>query len=71
MLMPSQGVRILVATKAVDFRKGHDGLAALVQGSASEAPIAMPSASRRPSVFTPTAIVTATDTIRPPWRTLR
>ena len=31
MLMPSQGVRILVATKPVDFRKGHDGLAALVQ----------------------------------------
>ena len=30
-LMPSQGVRILVATKPVDFRKGHDGLVALVQ----------------------------------------
>jgi len=30
MLMPSQGARILMATKPVDFRKGHDGLAALI-----------------------------------------
>ena len=29
VLMPSQGMRILVATKPVGFRKGHDGLAAL------------------------------------------
>lgn len=27
----STGVRILVATKPTDFRKGHDGLAALAQ----------------------------------------
>ena len=33
--------------------------------SASEAPVATPSTSRRPSVFTPTAIITATETIRP------
>ena len=38
MLMPSQGVRILVATKPVDFRKGHDGLAALVQSTLTEDP---------------------------------
>ena len=38
MLMPSQGVRILVATKPVDFRKGHDGLAALVQSMLMEDP---------------------------------
>ncbi|MFZ7094174.1 IS66 family insertion sequence element accessory protein TnpB [Primorskyibacter sp. 2E233] len=38
MLMPSQGMRILVATKPVDFRKGHDGLAALVQSTLAEAP---------------------------------
>ena len=31
MIYPSQSVRIFLATKPVDFRKGHDGLAALVQ----------------------------------------
>ena len=36
--MPSQGVRILVATNPVDFRKGHDGLAALVQSVLQEDP---------------------------------
>ncbi|MCB1439085.1 MAG: IS66 family insertion sequence element accessory protein TnpB, partial [Nitratireductor sp.] len=30
MLAPG-GVRIFVATKPVDFRKGHDGLTALVK----------------------------------------
>jgi len=30
MIFPSNRVRILIATKPVDFRKGHDGLAALV-----------------------------------------
>jgi len=29
MIFPSNRVRIMVATKPVDFRKGHDGLAAL------------------------------------------
>ncbi|SDJ58545.1 IS66 Orf2 like protein [Aliiruegeria lutimaris] len=36
--MPSQGVRVLVASKPVDFRKGHDGLAALVQSVLQEDP---------------------------------
>ena len=31
MLIPPGPVRVLVATKPVDFRKGMDGLAALVQ----------------------------------------
>lgn len=30
MIYPSNRVRVLVATKPIDFRKGHDGLAALV-----------------------------------------
>lgn len=37
--------------------------------SASEAPMAMPSTSRRPSLLTPTAMVTATGTMRPASRT--
>ncbi|MEO1363860.1 MAG: IS66 family insertion sequence element accessory protein TnpB [Pseudomonadota bacterium] len=32
MIFPSNWVRILVATTRVDFRKGHDGLTAMVQG---------------------------------------
>ena len=31
MIVPAQHVRIVVATKPVDFRRGHDGLAATVQ----------------------------------------
>jgi transposase len=31
MIFPSNRVRIMVATNMIDFRKGHDGLAALVQ----------------------------------------
>ena len=38
---------------------------------ASEGPMDMPSTSRRPSVLTPTAMVSATETIRPPCRTFR
>jgi hypothetical protein len=38
--------------------------------SASEAPIAMPSTSRRPSVLTAAAMITAAETIRPASRTL-
>ena len=34
MIVPSQNVKIVVATKPVDFRKGHDGLAAVVQNRA-------------------------------------
>jgi transposase len=30
MIFPSNRVPVLVATKPIDFRKGHDGLAALV-----------------------------------------
>jgi transposase len=29
-MLPTSKVRILVATRPVDFRKGHDGLAALI-----------------------------------------
>jgi transposase len=32
MIVPSQHIRVLLAIKPVDFRKGHDGLAALVAG---------------------------------------
>jgi transposase len=38
MMFPAQHVRILVATGPVDFRKGHDGLAALVQSVLKEDP---------------------------------
>lgn len=31
MIVPPNGIRVLVATKPVDFRKGMDGLAAYVQ----------------------------------------
>jgi transposase len=31
VIVPPTGIRVLVATKPVDFRKGMDGLAALVQ----------------------------------------
>lgn len=31
MIFPSNRVRILVATRPVDFRKGHDDLSAMVQ----------------------------------------
>lgn len=31
MIVPGQAVRIVIATRPVDFRKGHDGLAAVVQ----------------------------------------
>ncbi len=38
MIFPSHRVRIVVATKPVDFRKGHDGLAALVQNELGKMP---------------------------------
>ena len=31
MIVPSQAIKIVIATKPVDFRKGHDGLAAYVE----------------------------------------
>ncbi len=39
-MLPSHKLRILVATQPVDFRKGHDGLAALVQSVLKEDPFA-------------------------------
>ncbi|MCE8419636.1 IS66 family insertion sequence element accessory protein TnpB [Rhodovulum sulfidophilum] len=39
-MIPSDRVRILVAAKPVDFRKRHDGLAALVQSVLKEDPFA-------------------------------
>ena len=38
MITPSHKVRIFVASDPVDFRKGHDGLAALVQGHLRQKP---------------------------------
>ncbi len=31
MTAPGSGTRVVVATRPVDFRKGHDGLAAVVE----------------------------------------
>ncbi len=31
MIVPAQAVRVVIATRPVDFRKGRDGLAALAQ----------------------------------------
>lgn len=31
MIVPSQKVRVVIATKPVDFRKGHDGLMAVAE----------------------------------------
>ena len=31
MIVPAQAVRVVIVTRPVDFRKGHDGLAALAQ----------------------------------------
>jgi hypothetical protein len=42
---------------------------AVQNGSASEGPMSMPRISRRPSLLIPTAMITATETIRPFWRT--
>lgn len=38
MIVPPSGVRVLVATKPVDFRKGMDGLAALAQQTLAQDP---------------------------------
>ena len=38
MIFPSNRVRIVVASKPVDFRKGHDGLAALVKNALHKDP---------------------------------
>jgi len=39
MIFPSNRVRIMVATKPIDFRKGHDGLPALVSSALRKDPI--------------------------------
>jgi transposase len=38
VIAPPAGVRVLVAMRPVDFRKGVDGLAALVQETLAESP---------------------------------
>lgn len=38
MIFPSNRVRIMVATKPIDFRKGHDSLAALVKNELRKDP---------------------------------
>jgi len=38
VIVPTDSVRIVVATKPVDFRKGHDGLAALVMNELKQNP---------------------------------
>jgi transposase len=45
MIFPSNRVRIMVATKPVDIRKCHDGLAALVKNKLHKDPL------REPSLF--------------------
>jgi len=37
-MIPLHDVRIMVATRPVDFRKGHDGLAAIIQNQLREDP---------------------------------
>jgi len=39
MMFPSHRVRVLVSTQHIDFRKGHDGLAALVSSVLRKDPI--------------------------------
>ncbi|MGF6859988.1 transposase [Rhodobacteraceae bacterium MBR-64] len=38
MIFPDQVVRIVIATRPVDFRKGHDGLAAMAHAELGFAP---------------------------------
>ena len=38
MIFPSNRVRIMVATKPIDFRKGHDSLAAVVKNELHKDP---------------------------------
>jgi len=38
MIVVSAGVRVLIATKPVDFRKGADGLIAIVREALGEDP---------------------------------
>jgi hypothetical protein len=38
MIFPDQAIRIVIATKPVDFRKSHDGLASMAQAELGFAP---------------------------------
>ena len=38
MIVPTGGIKIYMATKPVDFRKGHDGLSALVMNKLTHNP---------------------------------
>lgn len=38
MIVPSQRLRVFVSAKPVDFRKGHDGLAAVVKSELGKDP---------------------------------
>ncbi len=38
VILPDQAVRIVIATKSVEFRKGHDGLAAMAHADLGFAP---------------------------------
>ena len=38
MIFPSNRVRVMVATKPIDFRKGHDSLAAMVKNELRKDP---------------------------------
>ena len=49
MIVPSGAVRVLVATRPVDFRKGMDGLAALVRESLGSDPYSGGSTCSGPS----------------------
>lgn len=33
MIVPAQAVRVVIATQPIDFRRGHDSLAAYAQAS--------------------------------------
>jgi hypothetical protein len=46
MIFPSNRVRVLVLTQAVDFRKGHDGLAAIVSSALRKDPFTRWSTSK-------------------------
>ena len=38
MIFPSNRLRLLVSTRPVDFRKGHDGLCSVVQNELHKDP---------------------------------
>ncbi len=73
---PDRGLQALVRVRDHQLHAfqaaAHQVLEKLAQnGSASDGPMCRPTISRRPSVSTAMAIIAATDTIRPPSRTLR